>query len=674
MSFLKSVKKIFISLMPAILLSVFFIFPFSSSSAAPDTGSKKLANYYLSWALTEQTARELSKWDLVILDMEIQKRHPDLLLKMRQWNPDIILLVYITSQDIRQDALTGYSVMRQEYSRGISENWYLKNTAGQKQTWWPGTYLLNVSNKAPKSGGISFNDYLVDFVAKKLLSTGYWDGVFYDNAWDNITYFLNHSNLDLNNDSVVDSNIDEEWKAGMKKIFSETRRLAGDNVIIIGNGTTLLFNKELDGQMFENFSDFQWEEIMKWYKSSLSEKKSYVVINANEKNVQRDSRDFKSMRYSYASALMEDGYYSYDFGDKEHGQLWWFDEYNINLGKASGLSASRSRYAEYKSDVWTRSFDRGMAVVNSTNENQNIDLGADYEKIHGTQDPTVNDGMIASDVEVGARDGIILLKPMDSIEDAVYANGDFVRFVRPDGSSVRNGFFIFNEQYGGGDSISKIDLTGDGKKDLVVVSKNKLIVYRDDGELYLNTFPYSVNYKGKIFFAVGDIDGNSKKEIVVFGSKGYKVPIKVYSHDGILLRDNWFPFGKDYTGGYSIAVAKLSGEEYASIIVGSGAAGEPIISIYNNNYSPVRSWRVFEKTFRGGVKVAAGDINGDGISEIISGPGAGKSPVIKIFDAFGKLLYKEFTAYSSLIKNGVSGLGAVDVDFDGVEDILVFSG
>ena len=42
-------------------------------------------------------------------------------------------------------------------------------------------------------------------------------------------------------------------------------------------------------------------------------------------------------------------------------------------------------------------------LVNATEQSQEVDLGGDYEKIIGQQDPTVNDGSIVNQVRLGAR-------------------------------------------------------------------------------------------------------------------------------------------------------------------------------------------------------------------------------------------------------------------------------
>ena len=67
--------------------------------------------------------------------------------------------------------------------------------------------------------------------------------------------------------------------------------------------------------------------------------------------------------------------------------------------------------------------------------------------------------------------------------------------------------------------------------------------------------------------------------------------------------------------------------------------------------------------------LTGGDVNGDGIDEVIVGTGPGKKPVVRIFDKVGLQLYDEFEAYSSFGTPGVEVLSA-DVDFDGRDDII----
>jgi hypothetical protein len=67
---------------------------------------------------------------------------------------------------------------------------------------------------------------------------------------------------------------------------------------------------------------------------SLSVNPHYNFINSFTQN--SGNIDYQKMRLGYTAALMGDGFFSYDFGDEDHSQYWWFDEYDINLGQPLG--------------------------------------------------------------------------------------------------------------------------------------------------------------------------------------------------------------------------------------------------------------------------------------------------------------------------------------------------
>lgn len=643
-----------------------------AQAAAPSVTYPKHANYFLKWTITDSEVKELAKWHVAVLDMEVQARQPEMLKKLRELNPTIILLAYITPQEIRSDAAISYSLMRRKLANSIPEAWYLHGTQGSRLSWWPGTYLLNITNEAPLLSGERLNTHLASFVATEIIGSGLWDGVFYDNAWDNISYFAKTSDIDLNGDRIVDPNVDHAWREGMKTLYRETRRLSLRPIIVMGNGLTQVYKHELDGNMFENFHNFSWAEIMGAYKIGNTGNNRVNIINANTGNTGND-RDYQRFRYGMASALLEGGFYSFDFGDTKHEQTWWYDEYGTNLGNPVGGAASQKELSTYQPDVWRRDFEKGIAIVNSTNAPQRIQLGGEYEAIHGTQDTSVNNGRIISELHVGPEDGQILLKTFEQIKDIVYTNGNFVRFLRANGSRVRNGFFVFDAAYQGGDMVMRKDVNSDGEYDSIIISGNKLSVIRSDGQSYFSLFPYTANYTGEIRLAVGDLEGDGQAEIIVAPSHGFREPIKFFNLAGDRLGGDWFPFGDTYKGGYSIATGALDANRPYRIIVGSGNAMEPTVAIFTNKLKKESSFLAFEKKFRGGLRLALGDVNKDGTSQIIVAPASQKKPLIRIFDPKGKQLQKEFSAFTSFGAADVDLVQISDVDFDGTKDILVFT-
>ncbi len=106
--------------------------------------------------------------------------------------------------------------LRQRLADRIIDDWWLRDANGQKVSNWFGTSMINLSSETQAdSQGKRFNDYLPEFVTKELQASGYWDGVFYDNTWGDVSW-LNNGDLDLNNDGSAETKVisDKLWSDG----------------------------------------------------------------------------------------------------------------------------------------------------------------------------------------------------------------------------------------------------------------------------------------------------------------------------------------------------------------------------------------------------------------------------------------------------------------------------
>jgi hypothetical protein len=674
-----------------ILISAFILglILFSSKTEAVTIKNTypKLANYFLKWSIADHEVAELAKWDLLILDMEVQQNSRANLLKIRELNPDIIILAYITSQEANADIYNSpwsYNAsLRKKLLDGVDSGWWLRDKNNQRITFWEGTYMLNLSDGAKSNSlGKKWNDYLPEFIAKEIISTGLWDGIFYDNTWGDVAWVKEDIDIDNTGQTKSVSQINNSWVEGNKKMLKKTRDLIGSNYLIVGNGKIYDgYQNLLNGVMFESFpasweSNGNWGEIINTYSNVKNSNKNpqTTVINSHSNSRQ----DYQAMRFGLVSTLMENhGYFSFDFGTTDHSQIWWYDEYNVSLGLAQNSSYNlldRSS-SDYKNGLWRRDFEEGIVIINSTNQDQlYIFNNEEFEKINGTQDRSINNGSIINYVRIKANDAIVLLKRDSSftiIKNNAFNNGDFIRVFNDNGRQPRSGFFAYLDGFPANSQIIITDIDNDSQEETLVNSKGIISIYKNG--LKIKEFqPYDGLFKGEISLAVTDLDGDGVKEIITGAGQGGGPHVRVFNKDGKPLIGGFFAYDKNFRGGVRVAVMDLEGDGSQEIITAAGIGGGPHIRVFNKDGKPlIGGFFAYDKNFRGGVSLAVGDINGNGQKEIITAPGPGGSAEIKIFNKEGGFM-KSFQAYDQAPKSGLR-VTIDDLDNSGISEILVGS-
>jgi len=659
------------------ILIIVCFWPFASRAAVLKSTYPRLANYFLKWEISDAEAKELAKWDLLILDMEMQENSRAQILKIRALNPKVIILAYLTGQEILDD-VNNYNkaYLRQELNQGISDGWWLKDATGKKVSNWPYTSMLNLSNGAiPDQNGQRFNDYLPEFIVNKIKASGLWDGVFYDNTWGDISW-INAKSLDLNNDGVPDSRAEADrlWAEGYKRMLANTRTLAGQDFIIIGNGKVYDgYQSVLNGMMLESFPS-SWENGGTWASSmqtylklpTLNVAPQTPVINVYDKN----QLNYRHVRYGLASALLGDGFYSYDYDVMDHGQTWWYDEYNSNLGVAQSrpFNILAGANEQIKPGLWRRDFKNGVAFVNSTDRKQtHIFYKEEFEKIKGSQDQTVNNGQRINYISLAPQDGLIVLKRSTLIKDAAFTNGYFFRVYNLAGAQLRNGFFSYLGAFPGEAEV--VMTTGGqngGSESNISAASGEVGLYKN-GKKVIAFNPYGRAYKKPLSLAA-KLDSGYLDKIIVGAGRGGGPQVLVFSSAG-KLEGNFFAYDKNLRGGVNVAVADVDGDGNAEIITGPGSGTEPRIKIFSLSGRLKNSFLAYDAKFNGGVNVAVADVDGDGNAEIITAPASSGGPQIRIFNSQGKAL-GSFFAYDKSYHGGVR-VSASDINDDGRMEILV---
>jgi hypothetical protein len=671
-------KKFKLNFFYVLFLVVFsggLFFPCLAGAAELKSSYPRLANYFLKWRISDAEVKELAKWDVLILDMETQENSRAQLQEIRRLNPEVIILAYITSQEIIDD-ISNYNeaYLRQEVAKNIVDGWWLKDAQGQKVCNWPGTSMLNLSNNTlPDSQGNRFNDYLPEFVINNLKSSGLWDGVFYDNTWGDVSW-VNSGNLDVNNDGEKDSaaQADNLWAAGFKKMLAKTRSLAGKDFIIVGNGNVYFpYQSLLNGMMLEHFPS-SWENGGTWSGSMATYLRlpgtnvypQIPVINVYDKN----QNNFTHFRFGLTSALLGDGFYSFDYDVTSHGQTWWYDEYDVNLGTAQSAPYNLldNSSQKLKPGLWRRDFKNGVVIVNSTNKKQTYVLNKEeLEKIKGNQDPAFNNGQRVNYVQLAPSDGGIFLKRSNIINDAIFTNGYFYRVFNIAGKQTSDGFFSYLNSYPGAAEV--ISTTGATGRNIGLSAANGKVSVYHDGGLLRSFYPYSKNFKKSLSLDAFIVNGYFQK-IVTGAGLGGGPQVMVFNSDGKLIT-NFFAYNKDLRGGVNVAIGDVNGDGQLEIVTGPGPGDISRVKIFSLSGALKTSFLAYDSKFHGGVNVAVGDVNGDGQAEIITGPASNGSSEVKIFSANGKLL-GNFLSYYGKSGGGIK-VSATDINNDGQAEILV---
>lgn len=160
--------------------------------------------------------------------------------------------------------------------------------------------------------------------------------------------------------------------------------------------------------------------------------------------------------------------------------------------------------------------------------------------------------------------------------------------------------------------------------------------------------------------AVGDvIPENPGNEIVVGAAFGAKPQIRIMSEQGQALGNFFLPTGT-FLGGTDVAVGDVNGDGVQEIIAGLGAGAEPKVYVLDRHGAVLSSFLAYTAKFRGGLRVSTADLDGDGMAEIITGAGATGGPDVRTYDMHGQIL-SSFYAYGSRFRGGVDVAGISSV-------------
>ncbi len=274
---------------------------------------------------------------------------PQQIRTLRRLNPDIRVLTSINAVE----------------HVGLPEDYYLHDTEGQRIEVWPGVHRLNLTKPYVAEHQARYAYELI------LNSDLQFDGCFFDNvfttqSWQSRDIHGRPVQIDANEDGQPDDPtwLDAAWKAGVMYELSLFRQLMPHAIVSghaqriydpgmadIFNGTSIGFQTAdvIEGRLA---FDTLWGNYTSWMararppritmiESSPPDQLAYGYDyepwrNAPPETIEFGRTFYPYMRFGLALTLLDDGYFAHEWGDTWHGNDWWYDELDYELGYPLG--------------------------------------------------------------------------------------------------------------------------------------------------------------------------------------------------------------------------------------------------------------------------------------------------------------------------------------------------
>jgi hypothetical protein len=260
-----------------------------------------------------------------------------------------------------------------------------------------------------------------------------------------------------------------------------------------------------------------------------------------------------------------------------------------------------------------------------------------------------------------------ILKESVLVTGAGAGGGPHVRTYEGADGGPRLSFLAYVPAFAGGVHVATCDLDGDGYPDVItgagagggphVRAFNGVTGDPLPGPAG-SFFAYSPAFSGGVYVACGDVNGDGVPEIITGAGPGGGPHVRVLAGDTLASILEFFAYNPGFAGGVAVAASDVNGDGNADIITGAGPGGGPHVRVLAGaTLAPIHEFFAYSPGFAGGVAVAAGDVNGDGSADVITGAGPGGGPHVEVFDGQTGALVYSFFAYTPLFPGGVSAGG-----------------
>lgn len=238
-----------------------------------------------------------------------------------------------------------------------------------------------------------------------------------------------------------------------------------------------------------------------------------------------------------------------------------------------------------------------------------------------------------------------------------------------------NQFMFYAETMKSGLNMAADDIDGDGRVEIITVPKTgaspQIRIFDSYGHLESQFYAYAKSFRGGVNIALADTDHDGCSEIITVPESNGGPEVRIFEKDGTLVSHFW-AYSSAIRGGYNLSIGDVNEDGFADIIITPKAGLGPQVAMFEGNGTLIRRFFAYAGTFRGGLHVSVGDVNADGINEIIATPESKAGPHLRVFNTSG-VLQSQFYAYSNKLRGSFTSFIA-DVNADGINEIITAPG
>ncbi|GAB4458832.1 MAG: hypothetical protein Kow00120_27220 [Anaerolineae bacterium] len=288
---------------------------------------------------------------------------PDQIRTLRSLNPNVLVLTTINAVEAGAD-----------WYDDVPDDFWLRNADGERVEVWPGLYRLNLT-KPEVAEFLALQAYQ-KIVANDLMYDGvFLDNVFLDQSWLAKDIYDDPFEADADGDGEADdpAALDAAWRAGVLHELATFRRLM-PHALMAGhaldieepaiaetfNGVGIGFSTVdvIEGRGISSRGLVRFPQLWTFYSAWNTQARRPHITSVESAPPHQiaygygyapwEGRDippstlefartyYPYMRFGLAFTLMDDGYFTHEFGDTWHGNDWWYDELDFDLGYPLG--------------------------------------------------------------------------------------------------------------------------------------------------------------------------------------------------------------------------------------------------------------------------------------------------------------------------------------------------